>query len=46
MVIPMEIDCDALLPAALKAMDPDPSRREEVKGKLEAYGKAPSEDGG
>ena len=37
--MPMEIDYEALLPAALKAMYPDPSRREEVKGKLEAYGK-------
>ncbi|MBE0575314.1 MAG: hypothetical protein IH613_05390 [Desulfuromonadales bacterium] len=34
----MKIDYVALLPEALKAMYPEPSQRNEVESKLEAYG--------
>lgn len=34
----MKIDYEALLLAALKAMYPEPSQRNEVESKLEAYG--------
>jgi len=36
--MPMKIDYEALLPAALKAMYPEPLQRNEVESKLEAYG--------
>lgn len=37
--MPLNLDYDALLPAALRAMYPDPSQRSAVEGKLEAYEK-------
>ena len=35
----MDLDYDTLLPVALKAIYPNPSERDGVKTKLEAYGK-------